>query len=396
VTLQPSQIAVQFGAGNIGRGFIGVLLRQAGYSIIFVDVVDSLVEQLNQRQAYTVIETSEHSERVIMVENIRAINGKAEADVIEQISRTALITTAVGPGVLPVIAPVMAKGLRRRAELGVENPLNIIACENLIDNSKILQGHILNHLPAKFHPYVEQWVGFPCCVVDKVVTIPTEQEKAIDPLIVVAEAGGRLIVDRYRFVGKLPAIEGVQFTENLDAYVEQKIFTLNTAHALIAYLGYLKGYEFIQPALADPEIRQTVLGALAECSAVLVKRHQLEPATQQQYANSVLQRFENSTLPDPIARVAREPKRKLAPNDRLVKPAMLALEMGLTPNYLAEGIAAALLYNHPDEAETQALQQALREQGIDKVLLNICQLAPDHALTHLIKDKLRNLRVKNH
>jgi mannitol-1-phosphate 5-dehydrogenase len=127
VTLQPSQIAVQFGAGNIGRGFIGVLLRQAGYSIIFVDVVDSLVEQLNQRQAYTVIETSEHSERVIMVENIRAINGKAEADVIEQISRTALITTAVGPGVLPVIAPVMAKGLRRRAELGVENPLNIIA-----------------------------------------------------------------------------------------------------------------------------------------------------------------------------------------------------------------------------------------------------------------------------
>lgn len=385
-------IAVQFGAGNIGRGFIGVRLSQAGYPVVFVDVVEALVEAINQRGKYTIREIIGSAEKATTIENVKAINGQDEAAVVEAIRQATLITTAVGPGVLPVIAPVIAKGLERRAQLDLVSSLNVIACENLIDNSKILQGHVLSHLAFDYRPYVQNHVGFPCCVVDMVVTNPSEAERQANPLLVIAEGQGILIVDRNGFVGVPPDIKEMILTDNLSAYVEQKIFTLNMAHAVIAYLGYLKGFEFIHEAIRDPEIRQMVSGAIGECSAVLVKRHNLDPAEQKRYANDTLRRFENSTLPDPVVRVAREPKRKLAPTDRLIKPATLALEAGITPAYLATAIAAALLYDAPDDQQAVELSKQLEEEGVLRVLQEVCGLASDSTLSELVEEKLSEIR----
>jgi mannitol-1-phosphate 5-dehydrogenase len=385
-------IAIQFGAGNIGRGFIGPLLAQTGYPVVFVDVVEALVEAINRQGNYTIKEIVEGKERATTVQHVRAINGKAEAEVIEAICQAALITTAVGPNVLPVIARGIAKGLQRRAELGLEAPLNLIACENLIDNSKILRDHVFSHLPAEVQSYVEAHTGFPRCVVDRVVTNPREAERAANPLAVIAEGHGQWIVDRLGFVGEPPAIEGMKLVDNLDAYVEQKIFTLNTAHAATGYLGYLKGYEFIHQALQDPEIYRVVTGAIEESSAALIKRHGLNPESQKQYALNTLKRFADPAVPDPIVRVVREPQRKLAPNDRLIKPALLAIEMGLSPANLATAIAAALLYDNPDDPQAVALAQALQEKGVDQVLEEVSNLTAGNPLAQLVKEKLPEVK----
>jgi mannitol-1-phosphate 5-dehydrogenase len=385
-------IAIQFGAGNIGRGFIGPLLAQAGYPVVFVDVVEPLVEAINRHGSYTIKEIFEGKERAATVQNVKALNGKAEAEVIEAIGQAAIITTAVGPNVLPVIAKVIAKGLQRRAELGLEAPLNLIACENLIDNSKILHDHVFGHLPAEVQPYVKAHTGFPCCVVDRVVTNPGEAERAANPLTVIAEGPGQWIVDRLGFVGEPPAIEGMKLVDNLAAYVEQKIFTLNTAHAATGYLGYLKGYKFIHQALQDPEIYRVVMGAIEESSAALIKRHGLNPEAQNQYALNTLKRFADQTVPDPIVRVVREPKRKLAPNDRLIKPALLAIEVGLSPANLATAIAATLLYDNPDDPQAVALAQTLQEKGVDQVLEEVSSLPTDHPLAQLVKEKLPEVK----
>jgi mannitol-1-phosphate 5-dehydrogenase len=390
---QFSKLAVQFGAGNIGRGFIGVLLAQAGYEVVFVDVIEALVEAINGRGRYTIKELNGDQTREITVENVHAINGRAEAEVAEVISRASLVTTAVGPNVLPIIAPGLAKGLQRRAELALEQPLNVIACENLLDNSRVLRDHVLTHLSPARQSYVATWVGFPNCVVDKIVTTLSEAERQQDPLPVRVDAYGQLVVDQNAFAGPLPAIPGLQFTPQLPAYVEQKIFTLNTAHAVIAYLGYGQGYEFIHEALADPDINRIVTGLLAECSAMLVKRHGLSPADQEYYVANTLRRFANPALPDPVGRVGRDPKRKLAPNDRLVRPALLALEAGLTPTYLATGIAAALLYDNPADTQAVAISQAVQEQGVDAVLAELCHLTAEHPLSQLVKDKLVEVRA---
>jgi mannitol-1-phosphate 5-dehydrogenase len=385
-------IAIQFGAGNIGRGFIGVVLSQAGYPVVFVDVIEPLVEAINQQGQYTIKEIVGGEARTTTAENVRAINSKAEAEVVEVISQAAIITTAVGPNVLPIIARVIAKGLQRRAELNLTTPLHIIACENLIDNSRILQEYIFSHLPVDVQQYVETQVSFPRCVIDRVVTNPSEAERAANPLLVIAEGEGQWIVDRLGFVDQPPAIAGMKLTDNLDAYVEQKIFTLNTAHAATGYLGYLKGYEFIHQALQDPAIRRVVTGAIEESSAALIKRHGLNPEAQQQYARNTLQRFANDALPDPIVRVVREPKRKLAPNDRLVKPALLALEIGVTPVNLATVIAAALLYDNPADPQAVELAGELKDKGVDRMLAEVCNLPSDSVLAQLVKEKLSEVK----
>ena len=190
MTILAPKTAVQFGAGNIGRGFIGVLLSRAEYAITFVDVVISVVDLINQHQQYTVREISPTTTNEIIVENIAAVDGSVEAEVAQAICHASLITTAVGPNVLKMIAPAIAKGIQQRAEMEVTTPLNVIACENVIGNSTILQKHVLEHLPASYHPYTATYVGFPCCVVDKMVTNLSEAQRKEDPLLVIAEGRG--------------------------------------------------------------------------------------------------------------------------------------------------------------------------------------------------------------
>jgi len=379
--------ALQFGAGNIGRGFIGVLLSQSGYEVIFVDIVEQLIDLLNSSKRYPVVVVSPDGEQVMTVEGVGGINARHESQVVKGITQASLITTAVGPGALKAIAPAIAKGLQQRVDLKIRAPLNVIACENLIDNSKVLWQHVVKNLPEGYPERVAECVGFPNCVVDR--RIPTlVHPETQDPLSVVVEEYYQFVVDRGGFVGEPPSIKGMLLTDKLDGYLEQKLFTLNTAHAISAYLGYRKGYEFVHTALGDPEIRRIVSGSLQESGAMLTKRHNLDPVAQEQYASSVLRRFENPALPDPVVRVAREPKRKLAPSDRLVKPAVLALELGITPTFLATGIAAALLYDYSEDGQARELSSDLQGKGIDAVLRELCGLAPDSMLAQLVKAKI--------
>ena len=46
--------AIQFGAGNIGRGFIGAVLEKAGYHVVFADVNEQIVDRINRDKGYTV------------------------------------------------------------------------------------------------------------------------------------------------------------------------------------------------------------------------------------------------------------------------------------------------------------------------------------------------------
>ena len=46
--------AIMYGAGNIGRGFVGALLSQAGYRVSFVDVMEPVVRALQENERYPV------------------------------------------------------------------------------------------------------------------------------------------------------------------------------------------------------------------------------------------------------------------------------------------------------------------------------------------------------
>ena len=109
---------VQFGAGNIGRSFIGQVFSNGGYEVIFIDINDTIVDELNRRGEYRVIvKKNEEPDEVVMVSNVRAVHGSRKEEVIGEITESDLIATSVGQAALPHIFQVIAEGIKRKKSL---------------------------------------------------------------------------------------------------------------------------------------------------------------------------------------------------------------------------------------------------------------------------------------
>jgi mannitol-1-phosphate 5-dehydrogenase len=357
--------ALHFGAGNIGRGFIGPLYVESGYCVVFTDVIKSIIDELNKRDSYNV-HILDNQERIQTVTSVSGVLSLGE-DVIREIAdpNVRIISTAVGPNVLPRIAPTIAKGLHARRETGA-GPLNVIACENMVGGTAQLHGYVSQHLAAEDKPWVEQHIGFANCSVDRIVP-PAKPDD--NPLDVVVEGFYEWVVDESAFKSPIePKVGGMQLTQNLNLYIERKLFTLNCGHAITAYLGSVMQYQKIDQAIKDPQIRTIVRGALQEGGAALVKKHNFDLAEHSKYVEKILTRFENAKLNDEVVRVGREPLRKLGKADRLLGPTNMALGYGLPVDNLLRGVAAAFLYNVPEDGQSVELQEKVKKVGISKAV----------------------------
>lgn len=369
--------ALHFGAGNIGRGFIGKLLADADIQVTFADVNQQVVDLLAERGEYQVHIVGEQ-ELVETVKNVTAVNS-SRPEVIELIASVDLITTAVGPQVLEKIAGTLAKGLLQRKQIGNDKALNIIACENMVRGTSQFKQFIMAALPAEAHNWVNQHVGFVDSAVDRIV--PPAASATGDLLEVTVETFSEWIVDSTQFKGLTPTIKGMETTDNLMAYVERKLFTLNTGHAITAYLGQQAGLHTIRDAILEPSIVKIVKGAMEESGAVLVKRYGFDPKKHAAYINKIIQRFENPYLHDDVDRVGRQPLRKLSAGDRLIKPLLGTLEYGLPHDNLVLGIVAALKYRNSDDPQAQELAQLLASHPVAQVLAQITGLGVNDPVT---------------
>ena len=378
-------LAVHFGGGNIGRGFIGKLLSDAGYEVVFVDVNDEIVDLLNEKREYKVVLAADQSEETI-VKNVRAINSKTNSDeVISAIAKADLVTTAVGPTVLGIIANLIRDGLKMRAEAG-SNSLNIIACENMIGGSSFLKEKVYESLNADQVEKFDQLFAFPNAAVDRIVPIQTNEDK----LMVLVEPFYEWAVDQSMMIGEVPAIEGVTFVDDLSPYIERKLFTVNTGHAAAAYLGYEAGLKTIKDAMEDDHVLEAVRNTLQETGAVLVEKYGFNSEEHQQYINKIVGRFKNPHINDDITRVARGPLRKLGRNDRLVSPAVQYIQyLEKNPENLAKVIAAALKYDVQEDPEAVELQEKIKANGYEETMVQVCGLSKDHPLVELV---LKNLK----
>lgn len=342
--------AIQFGAGNIGRGFIGALLEEAGYHVVFADVNKEIIHKINEDKCYTVhimdVQCSE-----MKITNISGIDSTTDA-VLDEIKQAQMITTAVGLTILPRIAPTIAKGISLRQQSGVDSYLNIIACENAIKASSQLKEAVYEQLDEATKQYADKYVGFPDCSVDRIAP-PVKSENFID---VVVENYYEWNVEQAAFKGEIPAIKGMNLADNLMAYIERKLFTLNTGHCITSYLGFLKGYATIDESIADEKIYNIVKSAMTESGNGLIKKYGFDKEAHMKYIDKIIGRFKNPYLKDDVARVGREPIRKLSPSDRLIKPLMTAIEYGLPVDNIIIGIGAALHYDNTADKQSVELQ----------------------------------------
>jgi mannitol-1-phosphate 5-dehydrogenase len=198
-------------------------------------------------------------------------------------------------------------------------------------------------------------------------------------------------VDQSKIVGEVPDIEGITYVRNLKPYIERKLYTVNTGHATAAYLGYHFGYQTIDEALRDEYIRDVTRKALMETGRLLVVKHHFDPDQQEQYINRILDRFSNPYLSDEVTRIGRSPIRKLGPNDRLVGPAVQSFDLGIVPEHLCIGIAAAFLFDYEKDDEAVKIQESIREKGLVETVHHYTKIEPDSPLFQLIMEKLELL-----
>lgn len=382
------QQALHFGAGNIGRGFIGKLLVDAGFKLTFVDVDERIIDAMNRQQSYRVRIVNEHLQEE-EVANISALNSY-HPKVLECIATADVITTAVGPQILLRIAETIARGLIKRCDEGNCKPLNIIACENSVRSTTQLKQHVLAQLPEQYQSWVAQHIGFVDSAVDRIV--PPSITTSTDPLTVTVEAFSEWITDRDQFVGDPPTIAGMELTDNLIAFVERKLFTLNTGHAITAWLGRLANYSTIRDAILDTEIRSVVQGAMTESGAVLVRRHGFNEQHHAAYIKKILQRFENPWLNDDVSRVGRQPIRKLGGDDRLFKPISGTLAYQLPNDNLIMGVAAALHYRNDQDEEAVKLANLIETLGPEATLAQISGFRLDSDVITRATDRWRELK----
>ncbi len=350
--------AIQFGAGNIGRGFIGMLLAQAGYRVIFADVSEVIIDRLAADQKYTVHVMDTEVEDV-EITNITGIMSNGEA-IIDEIAKADILTTAVGLRVLGFIAPTIAKGIQKRIADGSTEPMNIIACENAIRATSQLKEHVYGILSEEEKAYCEKYVGFADCSVDRIVP-PVRSENPVD---VVVEKYCEWNVEKASLKGEIPEIPGMNLADNLMAYIQRKLFTRNAGHCITAYTGILAGHKTIDQAISDPKIYDLVKAAMTQSGDGLIQRFGFDKEAHYKYIDKIINRFKNPYLKDDVTRVGREPLRKLSADDRLVSPLTTAMSYGLPVDKLVLGIGAALRYNNPEDAQSAELQEKIAAKGV--------------------------------
>jgi mannitol-1-phosphate 5-dehydrogenase len=376
----PRVKAVHFGAGNIGRGFVGQLLHESGYEVVFADVADALIDALREAESYTVHEIGEDG-RDHVVTDFRAVNSRTEEGaLLEEIASADVVTTAVGPRVLPFVAPVIARGIQRRIESGADvadgRRLAVFACENAINATDGLKDLVRASLPEALADSLDATAAFANTAIDRIV--PAQDPGA--GLDVTLEPFFEWVIDRGPFDGEPPAVSGVHWVDDLAPFIERKLFTVNTAHATAAYHGFQRGIRAITDAMTDPAIRAEVEAAIGETRELLVAKFGLDEAEQRAYGEKILGRLSNPELPDTVERVGRGPLRKLSRSERFIGPASQLAERGRSRDALLRAIGAALAFDVPEDAESVELQAILAHQEPDGAVTVITGIEPAHPL----------------
>ena len=372
--------AIQFGAGNIGRGFMGAILERSGWHVTFADVVEPIVDAINTQKHYTVHILDQECYNW-EITNISAVNS-AGPDIAPAIAQCDLITTAVGPLVLPKIAVTIAQGIRSRIAAGNKEPMNIICCENGLRTTTRLKNETFKHLSDAEIAFCDEYIGFADCAVDRICPKPDFE----NPLDAAVEEYMEWDVERSAWKGPLIEVEGLTYTDNLMGCLERKLFTLNSGHAICAYLGSLKGYKTIIDSIRDEAIGRIVHKAMQESGEGLIKEFNFDPDTHHAYVERIFRRLQNPQLHDEVQRVGREPIRKLTPGDRLIKPLTTAASYGLPVDHLAYGAAAALLFDCPEDPQSVELLAKIKAEGVEKTLTFYSELQPDNPLHKRIAD----------
>ncbi|MBR2929926.1 MAG: mannitol dehydrogenase [Clostridia bacterium] len=377
--------AIMYGAGNIGRGFIGQLFHMSGYDISFIDVNMAVVDKLNSDGQYPVYVTDKDGYKEYTVTGVHGINGRDNEAIAEAIADADIMATAVGVNILKFIAAPFAGGVRRRMEKGVEAPLNVIICENMIEADKYFASIVKENLNEAECEYFDTHIALVEPSIGRMVPATPKEISEQNPLAVCVEPYCELPVDKNAFKGEIPEIKNMVPFAPFDFFIRRKLFMHNMSHALTSYFGALKGYTYIWEAAGDAEVKLMALRALTESSRALSKEYGVPLDELLCFSENLINRFENKLLGDTIERVGRDTKRKLSENDRFVGAIRLCKKHGIAPMNILAGLAAGLHFGPEGDDSSIEIRNDAKENGVAHALSTWCGIDGDAELVARIE-----------
>lgn len=297
---------------------------------------------------------------------------------MREIATADVVTCSVGPNILKFIAPVIAKGIDQRpTDL---EPMAVIACENAIGATDTLAGFIMDpkNTPSDRVADMDTRARFANSAIDRIV--PAQDPNA--GLDVTLEKFYEWVVDRTPFKGYSPPdIKGIHWVDNLQPYIERKLYTVNTGHATAAYHGYNRRKSTVYDALQDKDIREEVRKALANTAQLITEKHGIDEEEQKRYVDKIVRRISNPHLEDAVERVGRAPLRKLSRKERFVGPAAELAEKGEDCSALLDAAEMAFRFQNVEgDEESVELAKIMDEKKPDEVVKEVCGLRPNEKL----------------
>ncbi len=374
---------VIIGAGRVGLGALGAALAMQGHEVVFAARREEIVSSINLHGFD--VATKGAVETVIEVRGVRAITMPGEA-FAREIAEADQIYTSVRPDNLPEISTALAEAILYRVKSEVRRPLDIFCCENLKNAGSQIERLVFAGIPFQFAQVVQDWVGFNAAISDRIVSAQETDETGRQ--VITADSTGDVLFDTLQVKGDFDVLPPFKGVDNFPATIEEKLYILNCGHAVCAYLGFQKGYKYVHEAMDDEAINRAVVGAMLEAQRALHSKHG-RTLHYGNLINEILASFSNAALMDTIARVGRDPVRKLQSDDRLIGPVKLAYRYSIEPTYLIQGCAAALGFAVEGDPQSAELQKLVKERGAEHALDFVSQLRPWNPISKLIREEMR-------
>ena len=301
-----TKIAVHFGAGNVGRGFIAPLLQENGYHVIFVDSSIDLVEKINNQKEYKVTSYDSESTRDNLVEKTRALHTEQDKQLKEILNRASLVTSSVGPNNLGLIANLLDKH--------IEEKVDFIAFENMYRAST----YVLEQKDSLSQKIQEHDV-----VVDKIIPLQN-----IENLNLIVESFGSIVFDQEQYTNKLIELSEVVRKGDYEKEFTKKLWLLNGLHVCLAYYGLSKGVEYIYELYEQKDHEEFIEKINSEYlkAYTLYSNQNVEEVLE--YQNEINLRFSSKKSKDQTKRIARNPEIKFSKSERVHGPLKYLIKNG--------------------------------------------------------------------
>lgn len=371
--------AVHFGAGNIGRGFIGDLLNNSGYFITFLDINKSMIDSINKNGSYYFywIDKGYSKRQVNNVAGIYIVDEEEAA--IKAIEECDILSTSVWADNLPKIANIVAKGLKQRLD-SIQPRINVLACENALFASDRLRQEVVK-TGIITDDELNKISNFVNTSVDRLaLTTIRNGEVCLD-----IDSNCELMIESSALVNPDDKpIQGAIYVKSLKPFIERKLYVVNCGHAAAGYLSYLKKYPYVQDGFNDTEIMAQVESLMWKSAKVIMARYAFSEKEMKSYISKTLNVWMTGTVKDDTNRVCRSPIRKVNNTDRLVAPAIAYREIFGGDELFAKVIAAAYVFINPKDEQSMELQSFIAENGIEAAVERYSNISATDPLTKQI------------